>query len=77
MGSSALGKVLLLAGGLLALAGLLLLAGQKLPLLGRLPGDIRYEGRRVTIYLPLATCLVLSALLTLLVNLLARLLPRR
>ena len=34
--------------------------------LGRLPGDIYYEGENVRIYLPIVTCLIISAIVTLL-----------
>jgi hypothetical protein len=40
--------------------------GAKLPFrLGRLPGDIVYQGRNTTFYFPIVTCLVLSVALTL------------
>lgn len=62
-----LGKALLIFGVVLAAAGALLMLGGKLPLrLGRLPGDIVYSGRNTTFYFPIVTCLVLSAVLTLL-----------
>ncbi len=63
-----LGWLLLALGGLfLLLGGLVLLAG-RLPFLGRLPGDIRIEREGFTFYFPLVTCLLLSLLLTVLVN---------
>ena len=52
--------------------GLILLAGPRIPFLGRLPGDLLLRRGGVTIYLPLATSLVLSLALTLLLNLLWR-----
>ncbi len=62
-----LGKALLIFGAVLAAAGALLMLGGKLPFrLGRLPGDIVYTGRNTTFYFPIVTCLVLSAVLTLL-----------
>lgn len=60
-----LAKTLLFAGALLVLAGLALLAAPKLPWLGRLPGDIRIEREHFRLYFPLGTCLLLSAVLTL------------
>jgi len=39
--------------------------GQLVPWLGRLPGDIRIEGKNGSFYFPLATCLLLSLLLSL------------
>jgi hypothetical protein len=59
-----LGLLLLLAGGALILAGRI-----GLPL-GRLPGDIALRGKHVTFYAPIATCILLSLLLSLLMWLL-------
>ncbi|HXR10088.1 MAG TPA: DUF2905 domain-containing protein [Candidatus Acidoferrales bacterium] len=62
-----LGKVLLIAGVLLAFGGASLMLGGRLPLrLGRLPGDIAYRGKHGSFYFPVVTCLLLSAVLTLL-----------
>lgn len=64
-----LGRLLLFAGlGLALLGGALLLVG-RLPGLGDLPGDFRWETERGTsVYVPLGTMIVLSLLLTILVN---------
>jgi len=60
------GKVLLILGVVLVGAGALLVFGAKLPFrLGRLPGDIIYQGRNTTFYFPIVTCLVVSLVLTL------------
>ena len=56
---------------LVALGGVLLLAG-KLPWLGRLPGDFAFKGKRVTFYFPLTTSIILSIVLTVLLNLFIR-----
>lgn len=64
-----LGRLLMLAGGLLLLAGLLLVYGPRLGWLGhlgRLPGDIIISKGNYTAYFPLATSLLLSLVLTLL-----------
>ena len=67
-----LGRMLLVLGLVLAgLGGLLLLAGQ-VPWLGRLPGDISLERGNFRVYVPVATSLLLSLVLTLVLNLLAR-----
>ncbi len=61
-----LGKMLLVAGLLLVGAGALLVFGARLPFrLGRLPGDISYQGRHGSFYFPVVTCIVLSVGLTL------------
>ena len=57
--------MLVLLGGLVVVAGLLLmLAGRAHLPLGRLPGDIVYRGKRTTFYFPLATCIVVSVVLS-------------
>jgi hypothetical protein len=61
-----LGLVLLVAGGLL-----LLLGRTGLPL-GRLPGDISYRGKNLSVYFPLGTSILLSVLLSLVFYLLSR-----
>lgn len=53
-----LGVVFILIGGILSFAG-------KIPWLGRLPGDIVIKKENFSFYFPLATCLLLSALLSL------------
>jgi hypothetical protein len=63
-----LGKALVAAGGLLIVAGAILILAPKLPLLGRLPGDFEWRKGGMTIYLPLATCLLASVLLTLILS---------
>jgi Protein of unknown function (DUF2905) len=61
-----LGKLLLVVGILLVGAGALLLFGARLPFrLGRLPGDVAYQGRHGSFYFPIVTCIVLSLALTL------------
>lgn len=68
----ALGKVLMLCGLGLLLLGALMTFGDKLGWLGRLPGDIRIERGNFSFYFPLGSCLLLSALLSLLLWLLRR-----
>lgn len=60
-----LGRIVLVVGLLLVLLGGLLPFGAKLPFrLGRLPGDIVWQGRSGTFYFPIATCIVLSVVLS-------------
>ena len=62
-----LGKLLLVLGGVIVLTGaVLLLAGRFNAPLGRLPGDIVYRGKNTVFYFPLATCIVVSIVLSLL-----------
>ena len=68
----AAGKLLILGGLLLAGVGVLLLVAGRIPLLGRLPGDVYVQRGNFTFYFPLVTSIVLSVLLTLVLNVLAR-----
>ena len=69
LGLGALGKMLVLLGVLILVIGLLLLVGEKIPWVGRLPGDIIIKKERFTFYFPLATSILISILLTLLFTL--------
>ena len=62
-----LGKVLVFVGGTVVIVGLalILLGRTNLPL-GRLPGDIVYRGKNTSFYFPLATSLVISVVLSVL-----------
>ena len=67
-----LGRLLLVSGLLIAAAGVLLLMVDRIPWLGRLPGDLRLTRDGVSVYVPLVTCLLLSLLLTVFLNLVGR-----
>jgi hypothetical protein len=69
-----LGRVLIFAGAVLLLAGiaLMVLGRSHLPL-GRLPGDIVYRGKNTTIYFPLATSLLLSVVLSIVLYIVGKL----
>lgn len=66
------GKVLFLAGLVLVATGLFLMFGGKVPWIGRLPGDFRIERENFSFYFPLGTCLLISALLSLILWLFRR-----
>jgi uncharacterized membrane protein YkgB len=68
----ALGKILILLGVLIIVIGLLLLLGEKIPWVGRLPGDIVIRKKNFTFYFPLATSILISIILTLLFALFRR-----
>lgn len=61
-----LGQLLFGLGLVLVVAGSFFWLGGRIPWLGNLPGDFYYETDNVTVYAPIATCLVLSLLLSLL-----------
>jgi len=65
-GFSALGKMLILLGVFAILMGLLLLFGDKIPWMGRLPGDILIKKEKFTFYFPVTTSILISIILTLL-----------
>jgi uncharacterized membrane protein YkgB len=69
VGLGALGKMLILLGVVIIVIGLLLLVGEKIPWIGRLPGDIIIKKERFTFYFPLATSIIISIILTLLFTL--------
>lgn len=59
------GKLLMIFGIILFVGGLFLTFSQRLPFkLGRLPGDIAYERNGVSIFIPITTMILLSALFT-------------
>ena len=61
-----MGRFLIIAGALLIVAGLVLIGGEKIGIrLGRLPGDIRIEGRHGSFYFPIVTCVIISVVLSL------------
>ena len=67
------GKLLIFLGVLLVIAGVIvmLVARTNLPL-GRLPGDIIYRGKNTTFYFPLATSILLSVVLSVVLYLIGR-----
>jgi len=68
-----LGKLLIVFGGVLIVAGVLVMffGRPHLPL-GRLPGDIVYRGKNTTVYFPLATSILLSVALTIVLYVVGR-----
>jgi hypothetical protein len=69
---SPIGKWLIALGLLLVGVGLLAIAAGKIPLIGRLPGDIHIERENFNFYFPLTTCLLLSSLLSLIFFIVSR-----
>ncbi len=67
-----IGRWLIGVGILLVVIGLVIMAAGRLPWLGRLPGDILIERDNLTIFIPLGTMLVVSLILTIIANVIAR-----
>jgi hypothetical protein len=71
-----LGRLLVVMGLVIVMIGAFLMLLGRVPFLGRLPGDIRIQRGNLTCFVPLATMILLSLLLTLIINILLRW-PRR
>jgi Protein of unknown function (DUF2905) len=72
-GVTDLGKLLVLLGGIVVIVGLaLILIGRTHLPIGRLPGDIIYRGKNTTFYFPLATSIVVSVVLSVLLYVIGR-----
>ncbi len=67
-----IGRVLIVAGLALAGIGLLIVLAPTLPFLGRLPGDIRIERENLRVFIPLGTMLLISLILTIMLNVIGR-----
>ena len=66
LGLGPLGKMLILIGVFIVAIGVLLLMGEKIPWIGKLPGDIIIKKEKFTFYFPITTSIVISIVLTLL-----------
>jgi len=66
---SEMAKFLMLIGAIIFAVGLIVMIAPSIPWLGRLPGDIDFKGKNFRIYFPIITCIILSILLTVLLNL--------
>ena len=71
-----LGKLLVLTGVFVVILGLLIVFWSRIPLLGKLPGDIFLQKGNFQFFFPIVTCLVISAALTIIINLVIRLFGR-
>jgi ribose/xylose/arabinose/galactoside ABC-type transport system permease subunit len=68
-----LGRGLMTLGAVFLAVGFLLWLSPQVPFLGKLPGDLRIEREGFVLYLPITSCLVVSAVVSLVAQLLARL----
>jgi len=67
-----MGKIILMVGLFMVVTGGILMVVGKIPGLGRLPGDLFVQKGNVTFYFPVVTMIIVSVVLTLLLNLLFR-----
>ena len=75
-GLEGIGKTLIIIGIVIVVLGLLLAFGGRIPFLGKLPGDILIRKDGFSFYFPIVTLLLLSAIVTLIINLIARFIGR-
>lgn len=66
---SDIGKILIAIGAVILLAGIIILVSGKIPLIGKLPGDFFLKGKNWSFYFPLATSILLSIILSLIIYL--------
>lgn len=70
------GIVLIVTGAVIVLAGIAFLLAGRIPWIGHLPGDFHLRGKNGSFSFPLATCILISIVLTVLLNLISRLFHR-
>ena len=68
-----IGRSLMILGVVFVVVGFVLWVSPQIPLLGKLPGDLRIERPGFRLYVPITTCVLISAVLSLLAQLLSRL----
>jgi uncharacterized protein HemY len=66
------GKILIFFGAILIFLGLIFSFAEKIPYLGRLPGDILIKKENFTFYFPLGTCILISIILSVIFYLISR-----
>ena len=59
-----IGRLLVVSGIILFIIGIILLIGDKIPYIGRLPGDIYIRKERFSFYFPVSTCIIISLILS-------------
>jgi hypothetical protein len=75
-GFEPLGKLLIFAGVFIIVLGLLVMFWSKIPFLGKLPGDILLQKDSFQFFFPIVTCLLISVILTVVINVIMRLLGK-
>ncbi len=67
------GRILILGGAFLVFVGSLLFFWQRIPFLGKLPGDIFVNKGSFQFFFPVVTCIIISIVLTIILNFVFRL----
>ncbi len=67
-----IGRWLIGAGVIICIVGVVFLVAGRVPWLGRLPGDIVIEREHFSMFIPITTMLIISLILTIVVNIIAR-----
>ena len=67
-----LGKFLILGGAVIILLGLLITLWDKIPFIGKMPGDILIKGKNFTFYFPIVSSIILSIIISLILYLLRK-----
>ena len=67
-----MGRMLIFLGAVMVLVGLGMMLIGKIPGLGKLPGDIFVHGEHGSFYFPIVTCLIISVVLSIILNLFHR-----
>jgi formate hydrogenlyase subunit 3/multisubunit Na+/H+ antiporter MnhD subunit len=62
--ASDIGKIIIFIGLLLVVIGFVYMVGNKLPFIGKLPGDIAIERKNYSFYFPITTCIIVSIVLS-------------
>ena len=66
-----IGRALVIAGAVILVIGLALMFADRVPFVGRLPGDVTFGGDGWSVYVPIATSIVVSLVLTVALSLFA------
>ena len=75
-GFAGIGRILIIVGIIIVVLGLLVSFGGRIPFLGKLPGDILIRKDGFSFYFPIVTFLLLSVILTVIVNVILRFMGR-
>jgi hypothetical protein len=63
------GKIFIMIGVMFTVVGIVIACNIRIPFLGKLPGDLFYQNSQSSVFIPITSCIILSVILTLLLNL--------